>query len=76
MTDPEEQNALVVRNEYKILAPPVDEKISFMLDGETVITITKQGFLYRGKMIEDAGEAHHLFIEFMKMAINGKPEVR
>lgn len=38
-----------------------------------VIRIDAQGFHYRGQLIEDAGEAHRLFVEFLR---NHQPEPR
>jgi len=35
---------------------------------EEIIRIDSKGFHYRGQFIEDAGEAHRLFVEFMRRA--------
>ena len=46
--------------------------ITFQLQGnsapEEIIRLDSEGFHYRGQLIEDAGEAHGLFIEFMRQA--------
>jgi hypothetical protein len=35
---------------------------------EETIRIDSKGFYYRGQLIEDAGEAHRLFVEFMRQS--------
>jgi hypothetical protein len=35
---------------------------------EEIIRLDSKGFHYRGQFIEDAGEAHRLFVEFMRRA--------
>lgn len=35
---------------------------------EPVMVLTKDGFIYKGQTIEDAGEAHRLFIDWIKTA--------
>ena len=46
--------------------------ITFQLQGnsapEEIIRLDSEGFHYRSQLIEDAGEAHRLFIEFMRQA--------
>ena len=46
--------------------------ITFQLQGnsapEEIIRLYSEGFHYRSQLIEDAGEAHRLFIEFMRQA--------
>jgi len=46
--------------------------ITFQLQGNSapkeIIRLDREGFHYRGQLIEDAGEAHRLFIEFMRQA--------
>ncbi len=37
--------------------------ISFTLNEETVLVLTENGFEYKGALIEDAGEAHRVFLE-------------
>ena len=41
----------------------IDNNIYFRIDGKEPLTLTKDGFLYNGQFIEDAGLAHKLFIE-------------
>jgi hypothetical protein len=45
---------------------------SITLQGGTapdeIIRLDSKGFHYRGQFIEDAGEAHRLFVEFMRRA--------
>lgn len=43
------------------------QQINFNINGEPIITIDEQGFHYRTRFIEDAGEAHKLFISVMKL---------
>jgi hypothetical protein len=50
---------------------PVDDGVITFKCGnppEPVMTLTKQGFVYKGQLIEDAGEAHRLFIDWCKTA--------
>ena len=35
---------------------------------EETIRLDSKGFYYRGQLIEDAGEAHRLFVEFMRQS--------
>lgn len=35
---------------------------------EVVLVLDKDGFIYKGQRIEDAGEAHRLFVEWIKTA--------
>lgn len=35
---------------------------------EPVMVLTKDGFIYKGQRIDDAGEAYRLFIEWLKTA--------
>ena len=41
--------------------------ISFTGDTQEVIRIDKEGFHYRGQFIADAGEAHRLLVEFLRL---------
>jgi hypothetical protein len=38
-----------------------------------IIRIDQQGFHYKGQLIEDAGEAHRLFVEFLKTNTHPRP---
>lgn len=50
----------------------VQDNITFQLQGNSapkeIIRIDSEGFHYRGQLIEDAGEAHRLLIEFMRQS--------
>lgn len=48
--------------------PPNKSSISFHASpaSDEVIRIDAEGFHYRGKFIEDAGEAHRLLVEFLR----------
>ena len=50
----------------------VQDNITFQLQGNSppkeIIRLDSEGFHYRGQLIEDAGEAHRLFIEFMRQS--------
>lgn len=35
---------------------------------EPIIVINETGFLYRGELVEDAGEVYRLFKEFIRVA--------
>jgi hypothetical protein len=52
--------------------------IEFRLQGDTapqeIIRLDSKGFHYRGQLIEDAGEAHQLMVEFLKQSTQSQPE--
>ena len=52
--------------------------IEFRLQGNTapqeIIRLDSEGFHYRGQLIEDAGEAHQLMVEFLKQSTQSQPE--
>ena len=39
---------------------------------QPMMTLTKDGFIYKGQKIDDAGEAHRLFIDWLKTASTEK----
>ena len=43
----------------------VDNDIIFTCKEKEVMKLTEQGMIYNGELIEDAGEAHKIFIEVM-----------
>ena len=52
------------------LEMPVPRQITFNLretESDPVLVLDKDGMLYRGKRIEDAGEAHRAFLEVMAL---------
>lgn len=52
------------------LEMPVPRQITFNLRetaSDPVLVLDKDGMLYRGKRIEDAGEAHRAFLEVMAL---------
>lgn len=52
--------------------------IEFRLQGDTapqeIIRLDSKGFHYQGQLIEDAGEAHRLMVEFLKQSTQSQPE--
>lgn len=52
--------------------------IEFRVQGDTapqeIIRLDSKGFHYRGQLIEDAGEAHRLMVEFLKQSTQSQPE--
>lgn len=49
--------------------------ISFMTKGnknEPIMKLTAEGMFYKGKFIEDAGEAHKAFLEVMQILKEGR----
>jgi hypothetical protein len=46
----------------------LNNTIQFSIKGKIHLTLTENGFVYDGKTIEDAGEAHRLFCDFMRIA--------
>ncbi len=59
--------------------PEQDNTVIFKLDSKEVLRLTDCGFIYKGYLIEDAGEARRIFIEVMTLMQNsmnkhaGKP---
>ena len=56
-------------DEGKITASDVMKNSYIVFRGTSddwVIRIDEQGFHYRGQLIEDAGEAHRLFVDFLR----------
>lgn len=50
---------------------PVDEGVITFKSGnppEPVLKLAKDGFIYKGQLVEDAGEAHRLFVDWLKTA--------
>ena len=52
--------------------------IEFRLQGDNapqeIIRLDSKGFHYRDQLIEDAGEAHQLMVEFLKQSTQPQPE--
>jgi hypothetical protein len=52
--------------------------IEFRVQGDNapqeIIRLDSKGFHYRGQLIEDAGEAHRLMVEFLKQSTQSQPE--
>jgi hypothetical protein len=52
--------------------------IEFRLQGDNapqeIIRLDSEGFHYRGQLIEDAGEAHQLMVEFLKQSTQSQSE--
>ena len=44
------------------------------LPGTEVMRLDLTGMTYKGQRIEDAGEAHRVFLEAMKVMMNGGPK--
>jgi hypothetical protein len=47
--------------------PPA--KIIFQLEGQPPLVLTKDGFIYMGKVVEDTGVAYELFCEWLRCAM-------
>lgn len=50
---------------------PIDEGVITFKCGnppEPILKLTKDGFIYKGQLVEDAGEAHRLFVDWCKQA--------
>ena len=43
----------------------INTDVVFHIDGKEILKLTEQGFIYNGKVIEDAGEAHKVFLKVM-----------
>jgi len=58
--------------DYLVAGSTGQNNITFQLQGNStpkeIIRLDSEGFHYRGQLIEDAGEAHRLFIEFMRQS--------
>jgi len=56
--------------------PDREENITFIIVGEEPLILTKSGFVYNGKVIEDAGEAYRLFVVWARsVMLPGLPEI-
>jgi hypothetical protein len=53
---------------YDELIIPPTNSFTFDLGNNPIIVINEEGFLYKGVLIEDAGEVYELFKEFLKNA--------
>ena len=42
--------------------------ITFQMEGQPPLVLTKDGFIYMGKIVEDAGVAYELFREWLRCA--------
>ena len=40
--------------------------ISFAIGKEIILQITKDGLIYKGTLVEDAGEVYKLFTQYLK----------
>ena len=47
----------------------IDSDIVFSVKGKEQLRLTEKGFVYKGKVIEDAGKAHKLFTQLMNAMI-------
>jgi hypothetical protein len=53
-----------MNNEYTPII--LNNDITFKANYTEVLKITKEGFIYKGKLIEDAGEAYKVWMEAME----------
>jgi len=49
-----------------IQAPDTGSDITFYNENKPTLTLTKDGFLYKGELIQDAGKAYNLFTDFFE----------
>ena len=54
--------------------PSTDIKFYINSNDDAPLVLTEDGFLYLGKLVPDAGEAHKLFTDFMNRALFPKVE--
>ena len=49
---------------------PEDSGIKFRVNGQDdpVMVLTSEGFIYKGEVVQDAGEAYKLFVAWLKTA--------
>jgi len=49
-------------------SPELVESITFNCPADNpILKLSKEGFLFNGELIEDAGEAHSAFMEVMRL---------
>jgi hypothetical protein len=53
--------------EFTYTVQPINS-ITLTLGNNPIIIINEEGFRYKGKLIEDAGEVYELFKEYLKNA--------
>ena len=56
--------------------PSTDIKFYINSNDDAPLVLTEDGFLYLGKLVTDAGEAHKLFTDFMNKALLPKGETK
>lgn len=50
-------------------------EFQFSSGDDEVLRLDEKGFHYKGQTIDDAGEAHRLFTNFMKKAMGGSNDI-
>lgn len=50
-------------------------EFQFMSDDDEVLRLDEKGFHYKGQTIDDAGEAHRLFMRWMKKAMGESNDI-
>jgi hypothetical protein len=74
--DPEDDNLVLrssatdIYNSLEVRVPIDDNTISFSIEQEEVIKITKEGFYYKGEFVEDTSDVYENFSSWLHMATN------
>ena len=54
---------------------PENNSIAFVCGGKEIMKLDSEGMTYRGKRIEDGGDAHRIFLEVMnQMGTSNAPD--
>jgi hypothetical protein len=57
-------------NTISLLEPNFNQEIKFCIGDEVMLRLTKDGFHYQGRVVNDEGEAYRLFIKWLRETQN------
>ena len=64
------KNILTIESNENAITPPKNTDITFQIDDQVVLELTKDGFIYQGETIKDAGKAYDIFVQTMEKLRN------
>lgn len=57
-------------NPISLLEPNFNQEIKFCIGNEVMLRLTKDGFHYQDRVVNDEGEAYRLFIKWLRETQN------
>ena len=60
------ENMSLIWSDENAITPPKNTDITFQIDDQVVLKLTKDGFIYQGETIKDAGKAYDIFVQTME----------